>query len=100
MGTQQISCEVLVPRAKQLGVFSNAFRILQDAGSEYLLDFLVYSEAEQTAMVVARLRVYGPMLPAIRERLGATMQEIQQQADTQEQVVLPLWAAETDGEVH
>jgi hypothetical protein len=104
---KQISCPVDVPKSKRYGVYANAFRVLQD-GAEFLLDFLVFSEQDQTAKVVSRLRVNHQMLPAVRDRLGATMMEVQEQAKTKTRrkqddpvpIVLPLYMAKPDGEVH
>ena len=76
MPDRRITCDVDVPKSKRFGVFANAFRVLQDSGPEYLLDFLIYSDSEQSAKVVARLRVLAPMIPAIRNRLGELLKEV------------------------
>ena len=94
-----VSCEVALPKNKRFGVFANAFRVLQDAGPEYLLDFLVYSEAEKSATVVARLRVLAPMLPAIRERLGATMKEVGEKKQASGTTIVPVFMP-PKGELH
>lgn len=73
MSDRRIECPVTVPQGKELGEFANAFRVLPDAASEWFLDFLVYSEREKVATVVARVRVQGEMLPAIRDRLNASL---------------------------
>lgn len=99
MAERKTHCEVKVPQSQRFGSFANAFRVLQDAGQEYLLDFLVYSETEKSAKVVARLRVYAPMLPAIRDRLAATMQEIGSKEPRPEPVVFPVFTAKPGGEV-
>ena len=103
---RQIACDVDIPKNKRFGVFANAFRILQDAGVEYLLDFLLYSEQERSAQVVARLRVHAHMLPAIRDRLGLTMTEIQSQGQNSAPkpkdppIIMPMLMAKPDGEIH
>jgi hypothetical protein len=100
MPDKTVNCEVKVPQSQRFGSFANAFRVIQDAGQEYLLDFLVYSDTEQSAKVVARLRVYAPMLPAIRDRLASTMKEVaaKKRADT-EPVVFPVFTGKSGGEV-
>jgi len=67
---------VKVPPGKEVGEFANAFRILRDGGTEWLLDFLVYSAQGQTAVVVSRLRVQQEFLPAMRDRLEGTLTEV------------------------
>lgn len=73
MNNQRIDCPVNVSSEKEMGEFANAFRILKDVGSEWFLDFLIYSERENTATVVARIRVQEGMLKAIRDRLVASL---------------------------
>ena len=69
----RVDCPVSIPPGKELGEFANAFRILQDAGSEWFLDFVIYSGREKVATVVARVRVQEGMLSAIRDRLNASL---------------------------
>jgi len=76
MSTQRISCEIKVPPAELLGHYANAFRILPDTGQEFLLDFLVYSKAENSASVVVRVRMQGAVLEVIREQLQG-LKEVQ-----------------------
>lgn len=56
-----------------LGVYANAFRILDEAvGTEpdkCLLEFLVYSQTEDLAKVVGRVLVKKGLLPAIRDQI-------------------------------
>lgn len=68
--------EVRVPPDIQVGVFANAFRLLQDSGNEWFLDFLVHSATEGKATVVARIRVQEAFLPSIRDRLATTLKEV------------------------
>jgi len=73
-------CKITVPPKLRVGTFINAFRVLPDVGDEVLLDFCVYSQQEQEAAVVARLRVHKEFLVQIRNRLSQTMQEVPPQA--------------------
>lgn len=57
--------EVSIEDGLKFGVFANAFRIVEDAGSDCFLDFLVYSAAEQEMTVVARIRVRREFLEGI-----------------------------------
>ena len=66
---RRIDCPVSTPPEKEMGEFANAFRVLKDVGSEWFLDFLIYSGREKSATVVARVRVQEGMLTAIRDRL-------------------------------
>jgi len=74
--TKQATPEVLVPPEHQVGVFANAFRMLLDSGNEWFLDFLVHSETEGKATVVARVRVQEAFIPSIRDRLNVTLKEV------------------------
>ncbi len=59
-----------VDRAERLGAFANAFRVLEGPTEpECYLDFLVYSPAEECAVVVARVRIGRHFLPLIHGRL-------------------------------
>lgn len=69
------SCAVEVREGLELGEYANAFRVLED-GSDCLLDFLVRSETEGKAVVVARLRVRRGFLPALRDRLTESLQQV------------------------
>lgn len=88
---RRVDCAVTIPPELQLGAFANAFRIIQDTGQDFYLDFLVFSETEKKAVLVARIRVHATFLPAVRERLNATLIEIQVAgANTPLTVVSPL----------
>ena len=76
MTDQRVDCPVTIPPGKEVGEFANAFRVLPDSGTEWLLDFLVFSESERLAQVVSRIRIQGTLLPAIRDRLACTLTEI------------------------
>jgi hypothetical protein len=74
----QIECEVaLAPGVPVVGVYANGFRILKDTGDEYFFDFVVYSAATKSAVLVSRTRVTRNLIPAIRARVVATFDEIQ-----------------------
>ena len=57
----------------KFGEFANAFRVVEEAGDDCFLDFLVYSEQEQEATVVSRVRIRREFLSAICDRLGEAM---------------------------
>jgi len=59
-----------------VGDFANALRVLPDTGSECLLDFCVYSSAENTAQVVARIRVHRSFLPLLEQRIREASKEL------------------------
>lgn len=64
-------CDVEVPHdLNPFGLFANAFRVMPEAGDEYLLDFCVYSAQENRAVVVARIRVSDSFLSLILVRLS------------------------------
>lgn len=76
MGSQMIQCSVVVPTAKSTPVTANAFRIVPDTGSDYFLDFMLYSPASQRASVVARVRVHEDCLAGIRDRLSHDLDDL------------------------
>jgi hypothetical protein len=92
VGKKQINCEVVIPKSRRHGIYANAFRVLPD-GAEYLLDFLVYSQQESSALVVTRLRVTPAVLSAIRDRLSSSMTEVLKDAN-------PVFVAKGSEEVH
>jgi hypothetical protein len=75
MPKEQVTCAISVQPHVEVGSFANAFRIVPD-GSEYILDFLVYSKEAQQALVVARVRVAEVFLAAILLRLSQSLTEI------------------------
>lgn len=77
MTTQQVKCDVTVPKNRKYGQYANAFRILADTGQEFLLDFLVFSKTEGTATVIARVRVNGSLLGMIRDTLSNALTELE-----------------------
>ena len=76
MKDQRVECPVRIPSAKETGTYVNAFRVLHDHGSEWLLDFLLYSESVKSAVVVSRLRVQEEFLEAMKTRLEGTLDDI------------------------
>lgn len=60
----------------KFGSFANAFRVMPEAGNECFLDFCVYSSQENTAEIVARIRVHQSFLSTIQERLSIVLQEL------------------------
>jgi hypothetical protein len=66
---KNIECPISGPVEDPFGEFANAFRLSVD-GAEILLDFCVYSEAENTARVVSRVRVSKDFLPVIVQKIG------------------------------
>ena len=69
-------CPVIIPDICQVGEYANAFRIMPEGNNEVVLDFCVYSEAENRATVVCRIRVSRAFLPNIRNRLREAFQEL------------------------
>ena len=70
--TPQVTCEVQIPAdVPDVGEYANAFRILQDTGDEMLLDFVIYSAATESAVMVSRIRITKNLIPAILARVQA-----------------------------
>lgn len=55
------------PPANAFGEFANSFRYIVD-GSEVLLDFCLFSERDQRARVVSRVRIPRELFPVISQR--------------------------------
>ena len=72
--SQRITNVTVEPGLKH-GVFANAFRIVDEAGPDCFLDYMVYSAEANEATVVARVRVRRDFLPNIRQTLGDAMME-------------------------
>ena len=72
--TRGVECPILVPPEKKDGDYANAFRMVQDSGTEWFLDFLFCDGKD--AKVVSRIRVQEEFLPSIRERLCTTLGEV------------------------
>jgi hypothetical protein len=69
----QIECPVYLATTQTEGDFANAFRVVQDTGNEWFLDFLYYNGIE--AVVIDRIRVPSMFLSAMKERLNAVLQK-------------------------
>ena len=74
MPSSEHTTNVNVEDNVKFGVFANAFRVVEEVGPDCLLDFMVYSAAEQEATVVARVRVHKDFLEGIRDKLGDAME--------------------------
>jgi hypothetical protein len=66
MTSKKVSCTV--DTQSDLGVYANAFRVIQD-GPEVILDFCLYSESENVAKTVSRVRVNPSFLEVITSRI-------------------------------
>jgi hypothetical protein len=66
----------MVPAEKVVGDYANAFRVVHDSGTEWFLDFLVFSESEKQARVVSRVRVQERFIRSIQDRLSETLRDI------------------------
>ena len=69
MPTKNLSCPVEAEEA--FGVYANAFRIMPGGGTDIFLDFCLYSEDEDRARVVSRVRVGPDFLRVITDRIKA-----------------------------
>jgi len=64
--------EIEAPDQVRMGDFANAIRIGSDSLGCFL-DFMSYSEREETALVVSRIRVRQGFLPLIRDRISENL---------------------------
>jgi hypothetical protein len=65
---RNINCPVELSKKDSFGVFANSVRMLED-GAEVLIDFCQYSESENIAQVVSRVRVSQDLLQVLRDKL-------------------------------
>lgn len=86
MPSSEHTTNVNVEDNVKFGVFANAFRVVEEVGPDCLLDFMVYSAAEQEATVVARVRVHKEFLEGIRDKLGDAMVVFGDEEGSQESV--------------
>lgn len=57
-----------------LGIFANAFRVLEGMSpGGCVLEFLVYSQNEDRAQVMSRVRVPKSLLPQIRDQITSVL---------------------------
>jgi hypothetical protein len=66
---KNVDCPVDEPEEDFYGTFANAIRLKAD-GQEILIDFCVWSEAQNRARVVSRVRVSQDFLPIIHQKIG------------------------------
>ena len=66
MSFKNVDCPIDPPNGDPFGEFSNALRITEDGG-QIILDFCVYSESENRARVVSRVRVGKDFIPIIHQ---------------------------------
>lgn len=59
----------------KFGQYANAFRVVEEIGTDCYLDFMVYSNDVEEAVVVSRVRVRKEFLPSIRKVLASVMNE-------------------------
>jgi len=71
--TARVECPVTVSPELALGVYANAFRVLDGKGGRCKLEFLVYSETEHRAAVVARVPLRKALLPLIRDEMTSSL---------------------------
>lgn len=69
MGKLPAQLAIEVPNDLVTGTFANAFRIVEEAGSDIFLDFLAYSAKENRARVVSRVRIRRAFIDPIRDSL-------------------------------
>jgi len=84
---RRVDCPVTIPDNLRVGLYANAFRILQDQ-EDFFLDFLAYSSVENQAVLITRLRVKPEFLPAVRERIQTVLVELASATKTEEPDVM------------
>jgi hypothetical protein len=77
-----VDCPVEVGPEHQLGAYANAFRVRRTTKGEHILDFLLYSEVENAAKVVSRVRIPDAFVPQMEARLGTAFRDFEGVADT------------------
>lgn len=61
----------LSPNTNPFGEYANAFRVVDDTGTDCLLDFIIFSKQDpENAQVVSRVRVRREFLPSIMATLS------------------------------
>lgn len=87
MSVKHLQCNVEGPgEADRLGVFANAFRVLEGETGAVCLEFLVYSGLENKAQVASRVHVPGGhFLVAIRDQLEMMLTVMPPQPEGQQQ---------------
>lgn len=67
--------DIIVAEGQKVGIYANAFRIVEEAPPDVFLDFLAYSAQEKRAEVVSRVRIRRVFMDAVRESLGQAMRD-------------------------
>lgn len=70
MSKKNVSCPVEMKDS--FGDYANAFRVMQD-GSDVVMDFCLYSEQENKAKLVSRVRVNAEFLDIVVARIAEAM---------------------------
>lgn len=86
MPDRRIQCPVQDLARASSNKEANAFRVLEEAGDTFFLDFIHYSPRRQHAEVIVRVRVHREALASMRDRLSNDMVEY----DPSLTVVFPL----------
>lgn len=79
MGFKNVSCAV-EGLPDPFGEFANALRLVED-GSEVLIDFCLYSQADNVARVVSRVRVSQDFLEVIQKKIAGAFQQQPEEED-------------------
>ena len=91
MKSKNVECGV--DTGKNLyGEYANAFRVMVD-GPDAILDFCVYSEQDNSAVVVSRIRVPPNFLEVVLERLQQAV-TLRETPSTSRIYVMPELAGE------
>lgn len=75
MASPYETTKITVDENVKFGVFANAFRVVEEGGSDCFLDFMNYSNTAQEATVVARIRIRRDFLHDIRENMEEALRE-------------------------
>lgn len=86
MSTKNVKCPV--DAQGDYGAYANAFRVMQD-GPDVVLDFCIYSEQDNAAKVVSRVRVPPSFLAVILSRLQEAMATPDHQTEPGRLYVMP-----------
>ena len=69
----RVECEVQVDPQEAMGIFANAFRVVEDEAGRCLLEFFVYSSTEDRAVLVSRIPVRKNLLPVFLGHLNESL---------------------------
>ena len=90
---KNVTCPIDNATTDPYGAFANAIRLSAD-GLEVLLDFCVYSEIENRARVVSRVRVSREFLHIIQNKIGLAISP-PKEGEFQDLLVMPPIKEET-----